>query len=171
MDTSPGSSECLDSRIHSTSMGAPMFSTVRPERSRTVEFRPSAPTTNSARTSSSPVGDLARTPATRPASSISPVTSVCILRRDVGHIAHHDFLVPYPRADLADLLMRPLQKLLKQTELVHRFERRGMDGVAAEVAQEVSMLLENQDLDPGPREEEAEHHASRATACDTTADL
>ena len=41
-----------------------------PARSRTVECRPSAPTVRSARTSSGPSGVSARTPATRPPSSI-----------------------------------------------------------------------------------------------------
>ena len=49
-----------DSRNHSTSIGAPTSSTVKPARSRTVEWRPSQPTTRSARISSSPSGVLAR---------------------------------------------------------------------------------------------------------------
>ena len=39
------------SRIHSTSIGAPRSSTSKPARSRTVEWRPSVPTTRSARIS------------------------------------------------------------------------------------------------------------------------
>jgi hypothetical protein len=67
-------------------------------------------------------------------------------RPEVGHIAQHDFLVPYPRTDLlAELLMRPLQKLFEHTQFLHRFERRRMDRVAAEVAQEAGVLLQNQD--------------------------
>ena len=42
-----------------------------------------------------------------------------------------------------DLVVRQLQELVEQAELVHHFERRGMDGVAAEVAQEVAVLLQH----------------------------
>ena len=37
-----------------------------------------------------------------------------------------------------------------------------MDGVAAEVAQEVGVLLEHHDIDAGARQQIAEHHAGRA---------
>ena len=38
-------------------------------------------------------------------------------------------------------------------------EGRGMNGVAAKVAQEVGVLLEHDDVDAGARQQEAEHHA------------
>ena len=69
-----GSSARRGSRIQSTSIGAPTSSTLRPARSRTVEWRPSAPTTSPARTSSGPSGVSARTPTTDPPSSTSSAT-------------------------------------------------------------------------------------------------
>ena len=57
--------------------------------------------------------------------------------------------------ELAHLLMRPLEELVEQAELVHDFERRGMDGVAAEVAQEIGVLLQHHDIDAGAGEQEA----------------
>src|SRR6516225_494201 len=65
---------------------------------------------------------------------------------------------------LIGLLMRTLEEFFEQPELVHHLERRGMDGVAAEVAHEIGMLLENQDVDAGAGEEEAEHHPGWSTA-------
>jgi hypothetical protein len=41
-----------------------------------------------------------------------------------------------------------------------------MDGVAAEVAQEIAMLFEHQSRHPGAREEQAGHHPGRAAAGD-----
>src|SRR5262249_38520016 len=40
--------------------------------------------------------------------------------------------------EMFDLLMRQLEELVQQPELMDEFERGGMDGVAAEVAQEVA---------------------------------
>ena len=41
-----------------------------------------------------------------------------------------------------------------------------MDGVAGEVAQEVGVLLQHQDVDARAREQEGEHHAGRPAARD-----
>ena len=41
-----------------------------------------------------------------------------------------------------------------------------MDGVAAEVAQEVAVLLQHHDLDAGARQQEAQHHAGEPAAHD-----
>ena len=73
------------------------------------------------------------------------------------------------RAQLAHLLVRQAQELLRHAELMQQLERRGMDGVAAEVAQEVAVLLEHHDLEAGAREEQAEHHArpGRRRRCST----
>ncbi len=39
-----------------------------------------------------------------------------------------------------------------------------MDRVAAKIAQEVGVLFQHHDVDPGPRQQEAEHHARRPAA-------
>jgi hypothetical protein len=71
--------------------------------------------------------------------------------------------------DLSDILMRDGEKCIEQAQLVHQFERRGVDGVAAKIAKEVGMLLEYDDIDARAREQEAQHHAGRPTAGDATA--
>ena len=58
------------------------------------------------------------------------------------------------------------RKRVEQPELVHHLQRRRVDRVAAEVAQEVGVLLEHDDLDAGAREQQAEHHAGRPAAGD-----
>ena len=69
-------------------------------------------------------------------------------------------------ANLAQLLMRPIEEILKDPELVHDLERRWVDGVAAEIAQEIGVLLQHHDVDAGARQEKAEHHAGRAASGD-----
>ena len=57
-----------------------------------------------------------------------------------------------------------LRELIEQAELVHDFERRGMDGVAAEIAQEIGVFFQHQHIDTSARQQEAQHHACRASA-------
>ena len=64
------------------------------------------------------------------------------------------------RRSVAAFSCGSLQELVEQAELVHQLERRGMDGVAAEIAQEVGVLLEHDDVDAGARQQEAEHERS-----------
>jgi hypothetical protein len=70
-----------------------------------------------------------------------------------------------------DLLVGHAQELVEEAELVHQLEGRGMDGVAAEIAEEVGVLLEHHHLDPGAGEQEAEHHSRRAAAGDAAGGL
>jgi len=46
-----------------------------------------------------------------------------------------------------------------------------MHGVAAKVAEEISVLLQHHDLDAGASQEIAEHHAGRPAADDAAADF
>ncbi len=71
----------------------------------------------------------------------------------MGKIRDDDALVADLAGELAHLLMRALEEIVEDTELVHDLERRGMDGVAAEVAQEIGMLLQHHDIDTGAGEQ------------------
>ena len=75
---------------------------------------------------------------------------------------------PITRLELAHLLVRQLEEFVEQAQLVHHLERRGVDGVAAKVAQEVRVLLQDDDVDAGARQQEAEHHAGRPAAARRT---
>jgi len=86
----------------------------------------------------------------------------------IRHITQEGRLPTDLGADWTDFLMRALQKLFKQTQLVHRFKRRGMNRVAAEIAQKIRVLLQNQDIDSCACEQEAQHHPSGAATSNTT---
>ena len=62
--------------------------------------------------------------------------------------------------------MRPLEEAIEHAELVEDFHGRRVDRVAAEIAEEIGVLLENADPAPGAREKEAGHHARRPAADD-----
>ena len=86
--------------------------------------------------------------------------------RQVGEVREGVFPVAEERAELGRLLVRQLEELVEQAKLAHHFERRGMDGVAAEIAQEVGVLFEDDDVDARAREQEAEHQPARTAADD-----
>ena len=93
-----------------------------------------------------------------------------IARRQAAEVAELDVLVAEPAADHLELLVRALQELVEQAELVHDAQRRRVDGVAAEIAQEVGMLLEHHRAHAGARHQVAEHHAGGSAAGDATGD-
>src|SRR5437762_2320843 len=61
---------------------------------------------------------------------------------------------------------RRLQHVAGEAQLVEQFECRWMDGVAADIAKEVAVLLENDDVDAGAGEQETEDGPGGATARD-----
>ncbi len=73
------------------------------------------------------------------------------------------------RVELVNLLMRQLEKLVEQSQLVHHLEGRGMNGIAAKIAQEIAVLFQHQDFNTGTRQQIAQHHAGRSAAGDAAA--
>ena len=88
------------------------------------------------------------------------------VRRQMGKVGERDGGFADLTAETLDARMRQLQKFIEQAELVHQFQRRGMNGVAAEIAQEVGVLFQHGDGDTGARQQEAEHHPGRSAAGD-----
>ena len=86
--------------------------------------------------------------------------------RQVGEVGDLHVLVAELGAEARHFLVRQLQEFVEQAELVHHVQRRGMDGVAAEVAQEVAVLLQHDGPHAGARQQEAQHHAGRPAAHD-----
>ena len=91
--------------------------------------------------------------------------------RDVGvrlaqpaEVHHRQRLVAHGEFGVIDLALRQCGEALPQTELVEKPEGRGMHCVAAEVAQEVGVLLQHGDLDAGSGQQQSEHHAGGAAA-------
>src|SRR5216684_1696695 len=91
------------------------------------------------------------------------------MRRQAREVRKRHRRIAELRAEHARFLMRQLQKVIEDTELVHHFERRRMNRVAAEVAQKISVLLEHENVDPGPREQKREHHPGGSATRDTAA--
>ena len=89
--------------------------------------------------------------------------------RQARKIGDGDVAVGDARREARDFLMRQAQQRFEQAELVHHLERRRMDRVAAEVAQEVGVLLQHDHVDAGARQEQTEHDPGRATAGDAAA--
>ena len=59
----------------------------------------------------------------------------------MAEIANPDFGLANLSAEAFQLLMRTLQELVEQAELMHQFKRGGMYGISAKVAEEIRMLL------------------------------
>ena len=68
----------------------------------------------------------------------------------------------------AVFLMRPLQKSFEQAELVHYFECRRMNRIAAKIAQKIAMLLQHNHIDARSRQKITGHHSSGTSANDAT---
>ncbi len=66
-------------------------------------------------------------------------------------------------------LVRQFQKSIDQAEFVHHLQRRGMHGVAAKIPEEVGVLFQHHDVDPGAAQQIAQHHAGGTAADDAAA--
>src|SRR5215216_1969 len=64
--------------------------------------------------------------------------------------------------------MWQLEKPLGQTQLGEDLERRGVNRVAAEITEEVPVLLQDEHIQPCPGEQQAKHGAGRPTAGNAT---
>jgi hypothetical protein len=93
------------------------------------------------------------------------------VRRQVGEIAQFQGCAAHDQTDCPGFLMRPGEKLIVQSKLVHDLQRRRVDGVSAEITQKIGMLLENQNLDTLPGEKISQHHTGRAAPDDAAAGL
>src|SRR5262249_28148731 len=78
---------------------------------------------------------------------------------------------PYRRLSLEEpcFLMRQFEEFFEQTKLIHCFHRRGMAGVAAEIAEEISMLFEDERINACAREKKTQHHSGGPAAHDAAA--
>ena len=65
-----------------------------------------------------------------------------------------------------DPVVRPLEEALEHPELVEDLHRRGVDRVAAEIAEEVGVLFEHADVAAGAGEQQAGHHPGGPAADD-----
>src|SRR5262245_38078835 len=66
-------------------------------------------------------------------------------RRQVREVAKRQRLAPDAARDVANLAVRELEECVEDAQLIQDFERGGMDGVAAKIAKEILVLLEDDD--------------------------
>ena len=159
------------------------------------EWRPSQPTTRSARIVECPVrrpGDQAdNAPVLLDQvcrlglhAQVESFVALAVLGQEVEEVPlrhqRNEFAVGWQMAKIDhlnvfgadlrgqrfDFLMRQLQELVDQAEFKHQFERRRMNRVAAEIAKEIGVLLQHHDPDAGARQQESEHHSGGAAAGD-----
>src|SRR5690349_18261506 len=71
-----------------------------------------------------------------------------------------------PDLRLVEAVVGTLEEAIEQPQLVEDLHRRGVDGVAAEIAEEVGMLFQNPDRDAGARKQQADHYPRWAAADD-----
>ena len=90
------------------------------------------------------------------------------MRGDVPKAGYLECIISEDAIDRAQFLVRQLQKVFQQTQFIHHLQRRGMDGVAAEVAKEVLVLLQHCNLHASAGQKVAQHHACRPPAHNTT---
>ena len=88
------------------------------------------------------------------------------VRRQMAKIDQLNVFGADLRRQRFDFLMRQLQEFIDQAELEHQFERRRMNRVAAEIAEEIGVLLQHHDMNAGARQQESEHHSGGAAAGD-----
>ena len=83
----------------------------------------------------------------------SPIAASCAMKsrpvRQEGEIGDGDRRIADRNRELRRLVVRPLQQLLAAGPAPPSPQRRGVDGVAAEVAQEIGVFLEHGDVDAG----------------------
>src|SRR5271155_3308001 len=72
---------------------------------------------------------------------------------------------------LAHLLMRAFQQLIEDAEFIHDIERGWMNRVAAEIAQEIRMLLKNAHVHAHARQEKSQDHAGGSASRNATTRL
>ncbi len=85
---------------------------------------------------------------------------------EVGEVRHGEALAADDRGEAGDLGVRELEEAVEEAELVEALEGGGVDGVAAEVAEEVGVLFEHGDGKASAGEQQAEHHPCRTAADD-----
>ena len=85
-------------------------------------------------------------------------------RRQMGEIGEGGLEIAEPAFQGIGFVMGPLQEPVIETKLVHDLQRRGMDRIAPEVAQEIAVLFEHGHRYPGARQEIAGHHSGRTAA-------
>jgi hypothetical protein len=85
--------------------------------------------------------------------------------REIGNV---NGFIPEMRRDFSHFLMRLAQKIFQQSQLMHELQRRGMNRIAPEIAEEIPMLFQNQNIHAGPGQQKTQHDPRRPATDDAT---
>lgn len=86
--------------------------------------------------------------------------------RQMSEVGHRQFGAVPAEGDVRGIGVRASEELVEEAEFTQQFLGRRVDGVAAEVAEEVGVLLDHRDVDALAHEEQSEHEAGGAAAHD-----
>ena len=75
-------------------------------------------------------------------------------------------LVADLHGQMVGLRMGEREEFIEQAELVHQLKGRRVYSIAAEIADEVSVLFQHCDINACTRKQKAEHHSGRTAADD-----
>jgi hypothetical protein len=92
-------------------------------------------------------------------------------RRQMGKIGDCDLGAADVPAELTHFLVRPFEEFLQEAQFVHQFQGRRVNRVTAKITEEVTVFFQNENVDSGPCQQEAQHHPRRSAADDTTPNL
>jgi hypothetical protein len=84
----------------------------------------------------------------------------------MGQIADCPLAAGDPQLRAVDTIVRALEEALQHFQLIEDFHRRGMDSVAAEIAEEIGVLFEHLHPAAGSCEQQPGHHPRRSAAAD-----
>lgn len=91
---------------------------------------------------------------------------------EAGEVGEHDVLTASPReGDALDATVRDAGETVIEPEFIEQPQGRGVDGVAAEVAEEVLVPLEHHDLHPASGEQQAGDNPGGAASADDAVDV
>ena len=71
------------------------------------------------------------------------------MRRQMAEIGESDLGIADDTVQFADFLMRQREKRIEQAKLVHDLQGRGVDRIAAKIAQKIAVFLADDHFDPG----------------------
>src|SRR4030095_4934366 len=93
--------------------------------------------------------------------------AACRQTREIGY--GNRMAIKYS-ADFTQFLVGQPKKFLKQSELMQKLEGGRMNGVASEIAVEIGVFFQNNDVHSGARQQKPGHHAGWSAADDEAAD-
>ena len=93
------------------------------------------------------------------------------MRRQMPEVCNRDERIAEIAGQGRYFLVRTLEKRFEHAELFKHRERRRMDRVAAKVAQEIGVLLQQDGSNPSAGKEQRRHHSGRSAPDDAATGL